>query len=189
MSGPKYVLPASFAQRRLWFVSRLEPEGASYNVPMTLALSGSLDVAALQGALAAIVARHEALRTTFAVADGEPVQVIGPDGVPELAVQDATSLSDAEIQRLVREEGERPFDLESGPLLRATLLRRRADEHLLLVTIHHIVFDGWSAGVFYRELAEYYRAFASGDTPRRILISAAEGTGMPNAARVAETES
>ena len=166
MSDERFVFPTSFAQRRLWFVDQLEPESAHYNVPMALALSGSLDVSALHRGLVEIVGRHEALRTTFVLRDGEPMQIIGPHSDVELPVVDATALSDTEVQRWIEDEARRPFDLERGPLLRARLLRRGAGEHVLLLTVHHIVFDGWSVGVLFRELSECYCAFASGGVPR-----------------------
>ncbi len=166
MSDERFVLPASFAQRRLWFVDQLEPASAHYNVPMALALSGSLDVSALHRGLVEIVGRHEALRTTFVLRDGEPMQVVGPSSDVELPVVDATALSDAEVQRVIEDEARRPFDLERGPLLRARLLRRGAGEHMLLLAVHHIVFDGWSIGVLFHELSECYCAFASGSVPR-----------------------
>jgi amino acid adenylation domain-containing protein len=166
MSDERFVFPTSFAQRRLWFVNQLEPEAAHYNVAMALALSGSLDVSALHRGLVEIVGRHEALRTTFALRDGEPVQVVGPRSDVELPVLDATALSDTDVQQVIEDEARLPFDLERGPLIRARLLRRGVGEHVLLLAVHHIVFDGWSAGVLFRELSECYRAFVAGETPR-----------------------
>ena len=114
--------------------------------------------------------RHEALRTTFSVVDGEPVQVVTRDALLELPVVDLVAEpkahQEAEVQRLIDQEVRHPFDLEQGPLLRAQLLRLAPNEHTLLLVIHHIVFDGWSVGVLFRELSECYRAFATGAAPR-----------------------
>ncbi len=164
-----FAFPASFAQRRLWFIQQLEPNSPAYNVPLLLGLSGHLDVPALKQALGTIVDRHEALRTTFTLLNGEPVQVIN-DVALDLSFTDmggATADEQAEQrERLTRAEVIRPFDLERGPLFRATLLRLNPQEHVLLLVIHHAVFDGWSAGVLRRELSECYRAYRSGESPR-----------------------
>jgi amino acid adenylation domain-containing protein len=171
VSVDTFVFPTSFAQRRLWFVHQLEPDSPSYNVTTALWLSGrSLDVPALERSLATMVARHEALRTTFRLAEGEPVQVISPKLVLELPVTDRSAVPatdrEAEVRRLIQEEARRPFDLERGPLLRARLIHLAPDEHALILIVHHIVFDGWSAGVLSRELSECYGAFATGEAPR-----------------------
>ena len=170
MSIDTFVFPASFAQRRLWFVHQLEPDSPSYNVTTALWLSGNLDVTALERSLDMIVARHEALRTTFRLAGGEPVQVVAPGVRLELPVADRSAVPasdrEAEVRRLIQEEVRQPFDLERGPLLRARLIRLAPDEHALILIVHHIVFDGWSAGVLSRELSECYRAFAAGEAPR-----------------------
>jgi amino acid adenylation domain-containing protein len=170
MSVDTFVFPTSFAQRRLWFVHQLEPESPSYNVTTALWLSGKLDVSALERSLAAIVARHEALRTTFRLADDEPVQVVAPELGVELPLVDRSAIPAAdrelEVRRMVQEEVRRPFDLERGPLLRARLIRLAPEEHALILVVHHIVFDGWSAGVLSRELGECYQAFVTGGSPR-----------------------
>ncbi len=159
-------LPLSFAQQRLWFLNQLEPNSPLYNVPRALRLSGVLDAGALQQALRAIVARHEVLRTTFAVVDGEPVQVVAPTPSVPLPIEDLSSLPQSERQaqawRRTREEGLRRFDLAQGPLLRAKLLRLSEEEHVLLIGMHHIVSDAWSMDVFWRELGALYEAFSSG---------------------------
>ncbi|MBV8201448.1 MAG: non-ribosomal peptide synthetase, partial [Acidobacteria bacterium] len=153
-----FVFPAAFAQERLWFLDQLEPGSALYNMPLALGLCGELAVGALAAALREIARRHEILRTTFAAAGGLPVQVIAP-AVPaagaaepplpriDLAALPATARR-RESERLAAAEAARPFDLARGPLWRATLLRLAAAEHLLLVTLHHIVADGWSLAVF-----------------------------------------
>ncbi|HBL29953.1 MAG TPA: hypothetical protein DD490_24200, partial [Acidobacteria bacterium] len=138
--------PLSFAQQRLWFLDRFEPGRPTYNIPLALRLTGDLDPAALEGALAALAARHEALCTTFPEPAGEPVQRIGAAVAEPLRCHDLRGLPEprreAEARRLAREEALAPFDLARGPLLRTRLLRLAVDEHLLLLTVHHIVSDG-----------------------------------------------
>jgi amino acid adenylation domain-containing protein len=163
-------LPLSSAQERLWFIDRMEPGSAVYNIPVAWRLAGALDVDALERALGEIVRRHEALRTTFAEADGAPVQVIAPFGGFALPVEDLSGLSEADREAAVGqhagEEARRPFDLAAGPLFRAALLRLGAEEHVLLLSVHHIVADGWSMGVLYRELSALYGAYrAGGESP------------------------
>ncbi len=153
-------LPASFAQRRLWLVDRLEPGSAAYNVPFALRLRGALDVGALRASLEALVARHETLRTTFAEEGGEPVQVINAAAPVALEVVEVED--EAAAERIAREEALRPFDLEAGPLLRATLLRLADDDHVLCFTLHHIVSDGWSMQVLVREVSALYGAASHG---------------------------
>ncbi|HYG61708.1 MAG TPA: amino acid adenylation domain-containing protein, partial [Thermoanaerobaculia bacterium] len=161
--GEQGGLPLSFAQQRLWFLHRLAPDSAVYNVPMAVRLSGRLDAAALAGALREIGRRHEALRTTFSELQGHPVQVIDPE--PRLTLMTVgladlpPSEREAEVLRRALAEALAPFDLAAGPLVRATLLRLGAEEHALLVTMHHIVTDAWSMGIFLRELTTLYGAF------------------------------
>ncbi|HEU4556928.1 MAG TPA: amino acid adenylation domain-containing protein, partial [Longimicrobium sp.] len=158
--------PLSFAQERLWFIDRLEPGSATYNVPRAWHLGGTLDEAALERALGEIVRRHEALRTTFREVDGSPVQVIAPFGGFTLPVEDLSGLGEAdreaEVKRRATEEAMRPFDLAAGPLFRAVLLRLGAEDHVLLLSMHHIVSDGWSMGVLIRELSALYMAYREG---------------------------
>jgi amino acid adenylation domain-containing protein len=160
--------PLSFAQERLWFLDRLRPGEISYNLPFALRLRGALDVGALERSLGEIVRRHDALRTVFREQDGIPRQVITPFGGFRLPVTDLSHLPeadrDAEVPaELVAESGAaRPFDLSAGPLFRATLLRLGAEEHVLLLSQHHIVSDGWSMGVLYRELSALYEAYREG---------------------------
>jgi amino acid adenylation domain-containing protein len=159
-------LPLSSSQLRQWFLVELEPGTPAYNLPLALRLDGPLAPAALAGALAEIVRRHESLRTTFAAVEGRPVAVIAAALALPLPLIDLGALPAAarraESVRLGRAEGERVFDLGRGPLLAAALLRLAAGEHLLLLTIHHIVFDGWSLAVFTRELAALYLACRDG---------------------------
>ncbi|MEP6917618.1 MAG: amino acid adenylation domain-containing protein, partial [Acidobacteriota bacterium] len=155
-------VPLSQAQQRLWFLEQLQPGSAGYNINGAARLAGRLDEPALRAALAAVVVRHESLRTTFAIDDGEPVQRVGAPGEFEMGLVDLTGLAvaarEAEAIRLVTDEAERPFDLARGPLFRATLVRLDAAEHMLAITMHHIVSDGWSLGVFVRELGALYAA-------------------------------
>ncbi len=156
-------LPLSFAQQRLWFLDQLVPENPFYNMPAAVQLQGHLNLKALQHAFNAIVQRHETLRTTFAHVDGEPVQLIASGFKLHLPVIDLqripTGDRDATIQRLATEEAHRPFKLTTGPLLRVTLLKLAETDHILLLTLHHIISDGWSMGVLMRELGALYTAF------------------------------
>lgn len=152
--------PLSFAQQRLWFLNQLEPDNSSYNIPAAVRMRGSLNVEALRQALNEIVQRHEALRTTFPSIDGRAVQSIASK--LELPFPIITVLGEEQIMSLATTEAKRPFDLSQGPLLRATLLRLDATEHVLLLTMHHIVSDGWSIGVLIKELVVLYQSFSAG---------------------------
>jgi len=159
--------PVSIVQQRLWFLDQLEPGNIAYNIPVAIRLSGLLDVSALERCVGEIVGRHEALRTTFTIVEGQPVQVVAPLEPWRLRVVDLRGLAEnsreAEALSLAGEEARRPFDLARGPLLRARLLRLDAEEYMLLLTMHHIVSDGWSIGVFVRELTTLYKAFSNGE--------------------------
>ena len=161
------ALPASFAQQRLWFLDQFEPGSTEYVAPFALRLRGELDPGALAAALTALVARHESLRTTFESADGRAVQVVHPPAEVPLPVLDLTAVPEPErpaaLERALAEEVGRPFDLRTGPLLRARLVRAAADEHVLVLTAHHIVTDGWSVGVISGELAAGYAAALAGE--------------------------
>jgi amino acid adenylation domain-containing protein len=154
------LAPLSFPQQRLWFLDRLQPGRAIYNVPIALRLAGPLDPAALQRGLGGVVDRHETLRTRFVEADGQPWQEVLPPvafGLPEVDLRDLpTEARAGELARLGREEALRPFDLARAPLLRALLIRLDADEHALLLTLHHIVSDAWSDEILGRELSALY---------------------------------
>ncbi|HVG43946.1 MAG TPA: condensation domain-containing protein, partial [Longimicrobium sp.] len=158
-------LPLSFAQQRLWFLEQMGELGSTYHIPTRLRLQGELDRGALRRALDAMLARHEALRTTFVEVEGEPVQRIAPPGGFRLVQHDLGGHPDAaaELRRLAAEEAGAPFDLEQGPLIRGRLVRMADDDHLLLVTMHHIVSDGWSMEVLTRELGTLYDAFRRGE--------------------------
>jgi hypothetical protein len=167
-----YVFPLSPVQERLWFLDQLTPGLAAYNVPLAVGLRGNLAPGAMRAALAAVVRRHETLRTRFHAEGGEPVQLISPPDAAlaafALPVIDLRGLSgpldqgdqgdprQAEIARLIAAEAVTPFDLRRGPLLRARLLRAGTAEHLLLLTLHHIVSDRWSMGVLLAEVASHY---------------------------------
>ncbi len=158
--------PLSFAQQRLWLLDRLHPGSPVYNVPAVVRLQGALDRDALQRALEEIVRRHDALRTTIEVRGGEPVQVAGPAGPVPLPLDDLAAAGGGEPGARLAEaelaEARLPFDLARGPLFRARLLRVAAREHVLLLAMHHVVTDGWSLEVLFRDLAALYAAFAAG---------------------------
>jgi amino acid adenylation domain-containing protein len=164
--------PLSYAQQRLWFLDQLEPGSAAYNMPAAVRLSGRLDEAALAGALAAVVRRHEALRTTFVSEDGRPAQRVGPPPLLPLPVIDLRCLCGGPGEAAPREREEaaaslaaaeirRPFDLAAGPPVRALLMRLTAAESILVITVHHIVSDAWSMRILVREVGSLYAAFAS----------------------------
>jgi amino acid adenylation domain-containing protein len=163
------ALPLSFAQERLWFIDRLEPGSALYNIPVAWRLGGALDEAALERSLGEIVRRHESLRTVFREVDAGAVQVIAPFAGFAVPVEDLSGLSEADreaaVGRRAGEEAARPFDLSAGPLFRAALLRLGEEDHVLLLSMHHIVSDGWSFGVLFRELAALYEADRDGAAP------------------------
>ena len=158
--------PLSYAQQRLWFLEQLQPGTALYNIPTAVRLSGSLDVLAFQRSLDALVQRHETLRTRFESDAGQPLQVIAVSVEVMMQIIDLSHLSESEQEseslRLAREEALRPFDLETGPLFIVTLVRLSLEEHIALLTMHHIISDGWSMGVLIAELAALYEAYITG---------------------------
>ena len=159
-------IPLSFAQKRLWFLAQMKEASKAYHIPIAARLSGDLDVDALRRALDRLVARHEAMRTTFALSDGEPVQQIGrlADSRFHLQEFDLRGHSDPkiELECLLAEGVNASFDLGTGPLVRGRLVRESEDEYVLLITMHHIVSDGWSLGIFCRELSALYAVFSRG---------------------------
>jgi len=163
---PLRGMPLSFAQQRLWFLHRLDPESSAYNLPLALRLRGALCARTLERTVGEIVRRHEALRTTFGEAGGEPVQVVwaAPASPPAIPTVDLSGLPgharEAQARRLAREEAWRAFDLGRGPLLHTRLFRLSGEEHVLVLAMHHIVGDGWSMGVLFREVAALYEAFS-----------------------------
>ncbi len=159
-------IPLSYAQQRLWVLTQLDPDGASYNLPIALRLSGSLDVVALERSVNELVRRHEVLRTTVTLSDGQPVQIVMPASsmpVPLVTLDHlAGSEREAAVLRLATAEAQRPFELAYGPMLRVTLLKLDVDEHVLLLTMHHIVSDAWSSHILVREMTELYIAQVQG---------------------------
>ncbi|MGP6459925.1 non-ribosomal peptide synthase/polyketide synthase [Pseudomonas parakoreensis] len=159
------ALPLSFAQQRLWFLAQMEGANTAYNIPVALRLRGRLDDAALQRALARIVARHETLRSRFAQFNDEAQVLIAPvDTGLLLRVEDLRQHPQPEetLQALIQGEASGPFDLQDDPLIRGRLVRLADDHHVLLLTLHHIISDGWSMGVLTRELMALYQAFSHG---------------------------
>ena len=160
------TFPVSFSQQRLWFLDQLEPGNPFYNISAAVHFKGRLEVTALEKALNEIVRRHEILRTSFSMIDGQPVQVIADDSELQLPVRDLSTLPEsqrqAEVERLASLDASLPFDLTQAPLTRLSLLRLDAEEHVLLCTLHHIISDGWSMGVLVREVAALYEAFTTG---------------------------
>lgn len=158
--------PLSFAQERLWFLSRMDADNPAYNLSAGIRLRGRLDLKALEQTFSEIISRHEALRTVFIEVDGQPVQVAHPSARFSLLSVDLSQLSDAtraeQAERLALEEARRPFDLSRGPLVRVHIWRLGEEDHLLLLLMHHIVSDGWSMGVLVREVAVLYESFSTG---------------------------
>ncbi len=165
-----FVLPTSLAQRRYWTLDQLLPGNPALNMPLAFQLSGPLDVPALERALEGLAARHEILRATFERSGAEIAQIVKAKARVPLPVIDLSSLSRAEREKATEEavlaEARKPFALAKEPLLRASLVRQGETEHVLLVTMHHIVCDGWSNGILVRETAELYRAAVEGDAAR-----------------------
>jgi amino acid adenylation domain-containing protein/non-ribosomal peptide synthase protein (TIGR01720 family) len=159
----------SFAQQRLWFLTQYEPESPEYNIPQGFRIEGPLSPELLRRTLEAIVARHEALRTTFTAVDGVPMQIIAPRLLVELPTTDLREQfpgseveRGAAARRIAYEDARRPFDLANGPLFRALLFRTGEEEHLFFLNVHHVVYDGWSRGILLAELAALYEAIAEG---------------------------
>src|SRR4051812_8013866 len=163
-SAKRDSAPLSYNQQGMWVLDRLMPGTAVYHWPTAARLRGKLDVEALTRALQAIVSRHDSLRTSFQTVDGTPAQIIG-DFELDVPLVDLTNQSEAEREAealtILRHEARTPFNLSKGPLIRAILLRMQEHDHILLVTMHHIVTDGWSIGIFHRELSQLYDAFVA----------------------------
>jgi amino acid adenylation domain-containing protein len=160
---------ASFAQRRLWFLDQLEPGTAAYNLPRAFRVIGPLDLEILRRALDTIVRRHASLRTVFDSVRGEPRQVVLSESSPDLPLIDLTKIPgidpDTEALRIVSEEGRKPFDLREGPLLRCLVIRLGPERHVVLLVMHHIITDGWSISILFREVTSCYAEFARGKEP------------------------
>ncbi|MEO1429649.1 MAG: condensation domain-containing protein, partial [Cyanobacteria bacterium J06633_8] len=159
--------PASFQQRRLWFLHELEPTSSAYNICSVFRLDGQLQVKALQQAFQQLQKRHESLRTTFTAVDGEPWQYIHPNALTQMSSEDWSQLSETELEKQIAEvargEAAYAFDLENGPLIRMRLLQLTPTQHILTLTLHHIIADGWSIGVFLEELAYLYKLILQND--------------------------
>jgi hypothetical protein len=157
--------PLSYAQERLWFTAQWEPESAAYNISDAIVVDGRIDLPALEKSLNEIIRRHEILRTSFVVKGGEPVQRIAPEaqlGIKLIELDHLTAAErEVETQRIIGAETATPFDLTQSPLLRVVLIRQEAERHLLLVSAHHIISDGWSTGVLIRERAAFAAAAAA----------------------------
>ena len=165
-SSERDSLPLSFAQERLWFIDQLTPESPLYNIYIGARTKGALNIATLRQCFAEIVRRHEVLRATFTNVAGHPVQVITHRASPSFAYIDLSDLSasdfEAQAQQLALKEARRPFDLTRGPLLRVTLLGHSAHEHILLLTMHHIISDAWSMGILAEEVSRLYQSYSTG---------------------------
>jgi amino acid adenylation domain-containing protein/non-ribosomal peptide synthase protein (TIGR01720 family) len=160
-------LPLSFAQQRLWLINQLEPNNSAYNMPGAVRLQGHLDLSALERTLQEIIRRHEALRTNFISQDSQPMQVIHQSSALQMSSIDLQQLlaheQEQRIQQIAIAEAKKPFVLDTDPLMRSTLLIVSETEHILLLTMHHIVSDGWSVGILIKEIATLYEAFAAGE--------------------------
>ncbi len=163
------TFPASSAQRRLWFLDQLEPGTAAYNLPRAFRVIGPLDIEILRRALDTVVRRHASLRTVFDSVRGEPRQVVLSDSSLDLPLVDLTKIPgvdpDTEALRMVSEEGKKPFDLSEGPLLRSSVIRLGPERHIVLLVMHHIITDGWSISILFREVTSCYAEFARGKEP------------------------
>lgn len=159
-------IPLSYAQQRLWFLDKLEPHSAAYNIPFGMRINGKVDIDALRKALDKLIVRHESLRTTIKTVDGEASLKIIDQLRCDLPVTDLSKLpaptSEAEVDSLAREEASRPFDLATSPLFRTRLLKLNDNEYVMLVTMHHVISDGWSLAVFFEELNEIYAGMTKG---------------------------
>lgn len=163
-------LPLSFSQERMWFLNQFEPTGAAYNIPMAIRLTGPLNVTALAQSFNQVARRHEALRTTFPTVAGRPVQVIAPELLLELPVVNLQHLPpgrrEAEARQRATAQAQKPFDMAAGPLLRLALFRLDANDHVLLVNMHHIISDAWSVSLLWQELTSLYLSFSTGESPQ-----------------------
>ncbi|HET8841977.1 MAG TPA: amino acid adenylation domain-containing protein, partial [Ktedonobacteraceae bacterium] len=160
-------LPLSFAQQRLWFLDQLEPGSTAYTIPGAMRLQGRLNRAAFDRALIMIMQRHETLRTTFPVREGQPIQLIAAEPITQLIILDLSALPQQEheivAQQLVQQEAKQPFDLVHGPLLRCSLIQLAPEHQILLLSLHHIISDGWSSGILLRELVKSYTSLQQGE--------------------------
>ncbi|MFN6572321.1 amino acid adenylation domain-containing protein [Dendronalium sp. ChiSLP03b] len=162
----KEDLPLSFAQQRLWFLQQLSPDSQSYNMLEALRLNGSLNIAALEQSLSELIRRHEVLRTTFPTVEGKPIQKIAPPQALNLPIHDLQGLSaeeqTAQIRQMAQYIASKPFNLAVGPLVEFTLLQLGEQDYVLLLKMHHIIYDGWSLSIFFGEFSLAYAAFTQG---------------------------
>ncbi len=162
--------PLSFSQQRLWFLDKLEPGSPLYNIPAVLRLNGTLDIAALEKSFNKIIERHEVLRTTFTEENGEALQIVAERLTLSISVINLENTPAERREALMHqhavEESLRPFNLATGPLLRVTLLKFSNNDHVLIVTMHHIVSDNWSTGIFVHEIMQMYSAYVQGRQPQ-----------------------
>jgi amino acid adenylation domain-containing protein len=165
------LFPLSFAQRMFWFLEQLEPETPAYNLPRLFKIKGKLNIEALRDAFRTLLCRHNVLRTVFVAQDGELFQRVLNNVEIDFAVQDFTSLTSSrrmtETLRIASEITRNPFDLQEGPLLRLCLVRLSTEEHMLILVMHHIITDGWSMSIFFKELAEFYEQLAADQQPQK----------------------
>ncbi|MEH1914726.1 amino acid adenylation domain-containing protein [Nostoc sp.] len=163
------IQPLSFGQQGLWFINQLTPDSPTYNIPIVISLKGCINLAILQDSLNEIIRRHEVLRTSFTVVDGQPVQAINQAPPLILAVEDLRSLPEEEhlqeVQRLATEFAQQPFDLSAQSLLRAKILQLSEKNYHLIITLHHIIADGWSIGILIKEIAVLYETLSTGELP------------------------
>ncbi|HEY4817347.1 MAG TPA: condensation domain-containing protein [Candidatus Acidoferrum sp.] len=167
LGEPLYRFPTSLAQQSFWYLDRLEPGNPCWNIAVRFRMIGPLDLSILERSLNEIIRRHEILRTSFALIEGTLVQIVHAEAMVFLPVDDLshrpTPARDAEEERVTIAEAALPFDLKTGPLLRTRLLKLAEQDHMLLITVHHIVSDGWSIGIFSDEVAAHYEALSSGN--------------------------
>src|ERR1700733_7564150 len=163
------VFPASFARQGLWVLGQLEPAAAAYNLPRAFRILGPLDVDNLTRAFQIVIERHAALRTVFDSVEGEGRQVVLSEVEAEIPIVELgefpQSERETEALRIAAEEGTKPFDLREGPLIRPVLVRLEPERHFLVLTMHHIIADGWSIALLFREVTKSYAALTKGEAP------------------------
>ncbi|HFB68455.1 MAG TPA: hypothetical protein ENJ66_05790, partial [Calditrichae bacterium] len=161
-----FLFPASYGQQRMWFLDQFEPGSPYYNIPLAFRLTGAFNINVFRRVIEEIVARHESLRTTFTAIDGKPMQVISPRVQVDVPLIDISDLPEEEreqkMYQLAREEARTGFNLETGPLFRAKIIRLAPQEHVVLITMHHIISDGWSVGILINEITTLYASFIQG---------------------------
>ena len=187
-----YVFPASFGQQRLWFLDQFEPGSPYYNIPSVFRLTGHFSLDVFRKTIREIVRRHESLRTTFASVRGEPLQMVSPRLDVDVPLIDLGVLPEQdrehEAMRLAEEEARTPFDLAAGPLFRSRIVRISGQDHLIFLTLHHIIADGWSVAVLTREIAALYGAFLKGHFAQTALILAEVGAMFGDLVWVQKTQ-